>query len=159
MKRRDPVLVAALVVAAFLALLAVWGRERESRPTTTASGRFSTVIFNPVPGRSRTLDVTVSCSAEKYVTIHVLPPSGPAQRLFPPLGRPEGIPWPLPAGKDVKLRGDAGLVVPENATGFLVLRFVDDPAADLVVPDGIPREMRALEAEYGAGVYDLRRLR
>ena len=148
-RRREPTLLAAFAVLATIILLVIRGSGLGGK---TAQPEVAIELMDGAP---RHLQVVVDSPLETYATVHLVTPERSIRRLFPPLGTPRGIPWPLPAHETVRLFPDDGLVAPLEMAGFVVVRLVADPVQELEIDESVPLETGALERRLDAYVFEL----
>lgn len=148
-KRREPTRVAAFAVFATIVVLALRGAGLNDE---TPRPQVSVEVTGTAPRR---LDIVVESPFETYATVHLVTADRRVQRIFPPLGRPQGIPWPLPAHEAIALFADMGRPLPADMAGFLVVRLVEDPGRPLEIPASLALEVGDLERGLDAWVFEL----
>jgi hypothetical protein len=100
--------------------------------------------------------LTVEVRGPLYIAAFLVPDAGVPQRLFPPLGTPAGLPWPLdPEGGGARYRipPAGGWRAPATGGGWIVLAAGEKGAPDLgPALDAAPRTAAAVQNAHAESI-------
>ena len=141
---------AALATLALIVLLGAVGALIE-RPSRTSESPRLTAVTTSLRGEvaaSAVFDVRVRVNAPLFVSVYLVPASGPIERLFPPLEAPTDLPWPLTASAgECLLPATGSFRGPSEGRGFLVVAPGTEGPPLLDTLENDERDRAAIERE------------